>query len=335
MDNFKTTEQLFSRILEDFGSFTQAQLIDEGMFYKDVKYILTLLGIMWFREAETVLEVKNYRACLPADFKLLDAAYSCQGNIVDTPQPDGLVLQQLSFDHYPSSNPDFHGPVVCGAPSMTCCPTGYNYYDPVQKKCYCQGANCLSAQPVDPIACPPATTDDAIFNRHVLTLVKRGDCMWQYHTPKLLRIGNVNTKKSCTTNCANVFSTEADTITIQGGSLFTNFREGSVFMRYHAFPIDEETGLPLIPDDPIIEKCLEMYIKANIIRNLWTNSEADVAQQVNYYDNLSREALLEAKHYTKLPTFQTTVNAIRLTRKRLNVYQLYPASPSWPQSKRI
>lgn len=297
MDNFKTCEQLFSRILEDFGSFTQAQLIDEGMFYKDVKYILTLLGIMWFREAETVLEVKNYRAVLPTDFKLLDAAYSCQGNIVDTPQPDGLVLQQITFDHYPTSDPDYHAPPCCG-----------------------EGC----AQP-----------DDLIFNRHVLTVVKRGDRLWQYHTPKLLRIGNVNTKKSCTTNCANVFSTESDTITIQGGVLYTNFREGSVFMRYHAFPIDEDTGLPLIPDDPIIEKCLEMYIKANIIRNLWTNSEADVAQQVSYYDNLSREALLEAKHYTKLPTFQTMVNAIRLTRKRLNVYQLYPAQPSWPASKRI
>lgn len=297
MDNFKSTETLFSRILEDFASFTQAQLIDEGMFYKDVKYILTLLGISWFREAETVLEIKNYRACLPKDFKLLDAAYSCQGTVVETPQPDGMVLQQVVFDHYPTTQPDWHNPPCCGD------------------------------------GCTPPEPD--VFNRHVLTMVKRGDVLYQYHTPKLLKIGNVNTKKSCTTNCANVFSTEADTITIQNGNMYTNFREGNVFMRYHAFPVDEETGLPLIPDDPIIEKCLEMYIKASIIRNLWTNGDADVQQMVRYYDDLSREALLEAKYHTKLPSFQRMINAIRLTRKRLNVYQLYPATPSWPASKRV
>ena len=299
MDNFKTTDSLFGRILEDFGSFTQAQLIDEGMFYKDVKYILALLGISWYREAEDVVHIEHYKACLPKDFKLLDAAYSCQGNIVDTPQPDGLLLQQLTFDHYPESQPNYHD-VSCAG-------------------------NCGGA----------CQQSNAIFNRHVLTLVKRGDQMFQYHTPKLLKIGNVNTKRQCTKNCANVFSTEGDTITIQNGHIYTNFKEGNVFLRYHAFPLDEETGLPLIPDDPIIEKCLEMYIKANIIRNLWTNSEADVQQQVRYYDELSKEALAQALYHTKLPSFQVMVNAIRLQRKRLNVYQLYPSQPSWPASKRI
>lgn len=298
--NFKTTEVLFSRILEDFASFTQAQLIDEGMFYKDVKYVLALLGIMWYRDAEYVIEVNNYKGCLPSDFKLLDAAYSCEATIVDTPQPDGLVMQQLTFDHYPSTQPDWH--------DMSC-------------NGQCGGA---CAQPTD-----------LIFNRHVLTLVKRGNFMCQYHTPKLLKLGNVNTKRHCTKGCANVYSVESDTITIQNGHIYTNFKEGNVFIRYHAFPLDEETGLPLIPDDPIIEKCIEMYIKASIIRNLWTNGDADVQQQVRYYDDLADKAMGEAKYLTKLPSFQTMVNAIRLQRKRLNVYQLYPAQPSWPASKRI
>lgn len=297
MNSFKSTDSLFSRILEDFSSFSQAQLIDEGMFYKDVKYILTVLGIMWFMEADTILEVKNYRVKLPNDFKLLDSLYSCEGNIVDVPQPDGIVLQQLSFDHYPNSQPDYHDTSCTG----------------------CTG-------------CAPTPPD--IFNRHVLTVVKRDNTLYQYHTPKLLKIGNVNTKRTCTANCANVYSNEGDTFSIQNGYIYTNFKEGTLFMRYHAFPLDEN-GLPLIPDDPIIENCLEKYIKANIIRNLWTNSDADVQQQVKYYDMMASEALSEAKYHTKLPSFQTMVNAIRLTRKNLNVYQLYPHSPSWPTSKRI
>jgi hypothetical protein len=117
--------------------------------------------------------------------------------------------------------------------------------------------------------------------------------------------------------------------------MYTNFKEGNVFIRYHAFPVDEETGLPLIPDNPIIERCIEMFIKAEIIRNLWTNGDADVQQQVRYYDDLSDKALAQAIYETKLPSFQTMVNAIRLKRKELNVYQLYPSQPSWPVSKRI
>lgn len=298
MATFKTTDTLFSRISEDFASFTQAQLIDEGTFYKDVKYILALLGIAWYRDSETVLEIKNYRAKLPDDFSLLDAAYSCEGRIIDTPQPDGLVFEQLTFDHFPESQPDYHNTSCVG----------------------CGGC---------------AVPDPAIFNRHVLTYVKRDNCMWHYHTPKLLKIGNVNTKRHCTKNCANVYSEEANTITIQGGHMYTNFRDGHVFIRYHGFPIDEDTGLPMIPDDPIIEKCLEMYIKANIIRNLWVNADVDVQQQVRYFDELYKEALGDAMYQTKLPSFQTMVNAIRLKRKYLNAYQLYPHSPSWPASKRV
>lgn len=294
--SFKPTDELFSRILEDFSSFAQAQLIDEGMFYKDVKYILHLLGILWYREAEDVLSVCNYKAELPCDFKLLDAAYACEGHIMDTPQPDGLVMQKLTFDHYPSTDPDYHNPPCCGD-------------------------DCL-------------TPDSPIFNRHEEILVKRGELLYEYKHPRLLKLGNVNTKRHCTKTCANVYSIESDTIAIQNGKLYTNFKDGNVFIRYHAFPLDEETGLPMIPDDPIIEKCIEMYIKSNIIRNLWTTGDSDVQQQVRYYDDLYAKALNQAIFQTKLPTFATMVNNIRIKRKSLNVYQLYP-SPAWPTSKRM
>lgn len=294
--NFKSTERLFASIQEDFSAFSQAQLLDEGMFYQDVKYILHKLGISWYRDAETIVEIEAFRGDLPEDFHLLDAAYSCEGNVVENSQPSGLVMQKVLFDQYASINPDWH--------DTSCC-----------------GAGC--AQP-----------DPQIFNRHELLYVQRGEELFQYHTPKLLKLGNIRTKRDhCTKNCANVFSNEADTITIQNKRLFTNFKKGHVFIRYNAFPIDEETGLPLIPDDPILEKCIAQYIKYNIMLRLWTNGQADVAHMIPTYEKLMEKSMNEAISLTKLPSFATMVNAIRLQRKRLNVYQLYP-SPAIPQSRR-
>jgi hypothetical protein len=79
MDSFKTTDQLFGRIMEDFASFTQAQLIDEGTFYTKVKYILTLLGIMWYREAEAVLQIEHYKARLPRGLQVTGCSVLLSG----------------------------------------------------------------------------------------------------------------------------------------------------------------------------------------------------------------------------------------------------------------
>lgn len=288
---FKTTDALFAKIAEDFSSYSQAQIIDEGRFYKDVVYIINLLGIAWFREAEEFIQVKNYKADLPCDFELLDSAYRCDRVIYDHPDANewsGIVMQSLSFDHYPETQiPDPHIP-----PS---CPLGTDYW---------------------------AQSKDQIFNRHEITVVKRDGIFCHYKNPVLLRIGNTQTKRYCHSKCDNVFSKEHDTISIDGNHIYTNFKEGHIYLSYHALPTDEDTQLPLIPNDEIIEKCIEYYIKKNIMENIWVNGDADVERKVPYFKNEYKEHLGQALYQTKLPTFQTMVNAIRIKRKYLNVYQI-------------
>lgn len=46
----------------------------------------------------------------------------------------------------------------------------------------------------------------------------------------------------------------------QGSVIFTSFKTGDIELSYKAIPTDDE-GLPLLPDNPVFLKTLELYIK--------------------------------------------------------------------------
>ena len=50
------------------------------------------------------------------------------------------------------------------------------------------------------------------------------------------------------------------TFKTQGNIIYTSFKKGSVDIAYRAIPVDTE-GLPMIPDNSIFLKALELYIK--------------------------------------------------------------------------
>lgn len=280
-NEFKTTDSLFSKIKEDFASFNSSGLIDSGRFFSDVKYILSLLGKNWYVEKQIMLDVENYKVALPDDFQQLDFAYKCSAS---KELPKGVVMTKQTFDHYPLlQDLDWHSAHGC------------------EDTCYTPPTNC-------------------IFNSFEQILVTRGDDVYCYSNPVLLKLGNIDTKRCCVKNCVNMYATCTDTISIQNSHIYTNFERGSIYLSYNAFPVDEETGLPLIPDNVRIEKCIEYYIKKNIIESLWVNSDADVAQKVPYFNQQYMQALGDAQYETKLPTFNRLVEQVRRNRKRLDIY---------------
>lgn len=278
-EEYITSEELFNSIKEDFYSFDNANLIDEGQFYRHVVYILGILGNAWYEEVDDIFSIEGYKLKLPSNFYMLDQVYRCFPQNSSGTQPDGIVLKARSFDKYPQD---------CEVPCNAC---------PVPTNC--------------------------ILNTHEQLVVQRNNIIGNrtYSNFGLLSIGNKKTKGKCTGNCANLFSDNPDSITIEGNTLFTNFREGNIYIRYYAFPLDEK-GLPMIPNDERIMKCIEYYIKSKIIENMWVNGDADVASKVSFYDAKYKEALSDAQYITKLSSFSTMLNQIKLVRKRLNVYQL-------------
>ncbi len=200
MNDFKSTDSLFAKIKEDFNNYDAASLIDDGMFHKEVKYILNRLGLMWFREAEEVLDVCNHKVALPSDFHLVEAIFRCNCHDIVENLQDGMVLKKLTFDHYPD---------VCDRdPHNFSCADSYN---------------------------PPC-----IFNRQEEILIQRTGHVVRYGKPVLMKPGDVNTKRNCCTKTCNFKSDCIDSYVIQNGYLNVNFREGAVYMMYNAFPLDED-----------------------------------------------------------------------------------------------
>lgn len=53
---------------------------------------------------------------------------------------------------------------------------------------------------------------------------------------------------------------QEDTFKVQGNIIYTSKKEGDIEIAYRALPVDDE-GFPLIPDNSIFLKTLELYIK--------------------------------------------------------------------------
>lgn len=281
---FKSLSSVFSRIKEEFSSYENSGMLDEGLWYTDVKYILNVLGVSTYKYREDFLEICNYRAELPEDFHLLDYALKVSKTTSETDNDPAHLFTVMNFDKM-ALDQDVHVYDGCNP----CC-------IPVPNTC--------------------------VFNAYEKVFVNRNNVNVSYSKPELLRLGNVNTREYCSENMdgntAN-YNVNTNTITISGGKIYTNFRTGDIYIAYHAFPLDED-GLPMIPDSPRIQKAIESYIKYNVVRKLVINREADLANILSLYKADYERDLADAKFYEKLPSFNEMVNSIRLNRNRTSIY---------------
>lgn len=60
--------------------------------------------------------------------------------------------------------------------------------------------------------------------------------------------------------CYNKDITSPESFKTQGNIIYTSFKEGNIYISYKAIPVDEN-GFPLIPDNAVFLKALELYIK--------------------------------------------------------------------------
>lgn len=81
---FKSSGQMFDRILKRLQSFDAMQLLDTGDFHKHVAYVMEQLGAAVYRECEAFLKVKDHKTKLPENFKLWHAAFKCHSTFRST-----------------------------------------------------------------------------------------------------------------------------------------------------------------------------------------------------------------------------------------------------------
>lgn len=77
---------------------------------------------------------------------------------------------------------------------------------------------------------------------------------------------NFAINKNSVVNNSNI-ATDA-TYKINENYIFTNFKDGYIYMSYYAFPVDED-GYPLIPEDQKYKEAVKAYVRLKIDYKLW------------------------------------------------------------------
>lgn len=165
------------------------------------------------------------------------------------------------------------------------------------------------------------------------TYISGSMCSSHFHSPVLLRLSPHVKPKFCAEGCRNLHVTAADEITIDDGMIYSNFSRSAIYLQYHGFPLDEHTGLPLIPQDTHIEKAIEYYILFKTLETLWLNNQApDIEMRVRYLSGQYDLHVAKAKYNAKLPSFQTMIAHIRERRGRFDIYnRLTDTTRAWYQ----
>ena len=288
-------DQLFGRIEENLSSYLANGMLDVTRFYPEIRWLIQQLGLAVFERKEGIIMLENYKANLPCDFYLLDSAWLCD---TGTTQINDNFQGKYVFYTERSCETVVQGQ-TCPAPNdvgyrVSSCPQE-NVLDKVTITEYVSGA--------------PARTVN-------------------FANPVLLRLNNNKSIQTiCNKKCRNLFSSSFYEISInkQGSDLimFSNMKEATVYLKYWRYPLDEDTELPLIPDDPIILKTMEDHLTHWFLINLWINGDdANIENKIKYWEQKKINSLQEAKVYSKFPSFSTLVDYTKTVRRRWNSYDI-------------
>jgi hypothetical protein len=280
--NFKSTDNLFARVRKKLKSYNAAGLIDEGDFYYWIKEVIEKLGVSVYDEHQAIMSIEAFKAPLPDNFSYLYAAYKCTPSAVDNSSHNTLFPQ-----------------------------TGFVFYTEETHEPFRKCKNCYAAK-IDYVHGDKIT---------IRTYIEGQPFVLNFTNPLLLRLSK-NVKGMCHDESPNLSCRSQSEITLNKGFMHTNFDKDCVYIEYYGLAIDPESGLPMVPDNTFIEKCIEDYIIYQIIEALWFNGEApDMDKRYQVAKANYEESLKSALYYVKLPAFQTIINKIRFDRKNLRVYQ--------------
>jgi hypothetical protein len=228
-----------------------------------------------YREADTVVGVKHYKAPLPEDFSLLHAAYKC------SPYVEAGDIAHLQGDPV-SLYSDVTWELLRGSEGME----------------------------VEVVINPDERIIQKITTRQY---IKTEQLTVNFKNPVLLTL-SPNVKDRATEDCENLFCSSPFEISIRDGYIYKNFTNDCIYLNYYAFPKDEQ-GLPMIPDIEKVEKAIEWHMISEISRMLWFNSSApDMQVRWQSAEKEAAFWLDQARAERKMPTFKEMVNTTKRRR---------------------
>lgn len=299
---YSTLDQLMASVESDLSTFADEGMINRGIAIKVVRKVNEDLGLKINKERHTVIEVKNHKADLPADFQYLQLAMMT-GQREEYHTNAGETMGTLTEEH--------QAPIVL----------------PVTALC-------------DPLAAGQQENSCGghfyVTQRFQEKLVHHTNLRPVILSARSLRNCVADSPHNFHRHNGGDASYELD---IEDGFITTSFAEGTLYLNYLTDMTDEE-GNVLILDHPLLTEYYEYSVKKHLMENWMLNTNTDIAQKLIYIKNEQKEARLRALNfvntieYSEIREFYRQ-NRLQFAKKyyrmfsdydNLDRYPLYPAA---------
>lgn len=236
--------EFLANIKGSMEQYNSAGLIDDMSVYDYLVDAMNEISIVPSIRIEYILNIRNNKGKLPDGFKSLYSATKCEPFVYtlenEDPQKD-LLLDIYHYKVRELKNQD------------------WNFCDP----------------------CEITETNTCIVEKVYLHNNTRANFYYNNLEPIRLKLTSYVKKTSCDKDCTNFSVKESPyEISINQKTLYTNFKEGSIFIVYNGYEEDED-GFLIIPEtkENNLEKYLRAYVKKEIIRKMLENSDATTNEQ--------------------------------------------------------
>ena len=235
-------EKFYALVRSSLKQYAAAGLINEMDVYDWVVSELNTFQMLPLIKIETILHVKNNSVKLPEGFKSLYSAVKCEPYkcIVEDVEPD--ILQDFYFYKVRElKNED------------------WNFCNP----------------------CDITETESCVVEKTYLHNNTRANFYYNNLTPLKLNLTPHVKRTTCDKECPNLSVHNSPyEISINRKTLYTNFKEGNIFLIYNGYEYDDD-GFLIIPDteENNLSKFLLASIKRKIIEELMANSDNNTNEQ--------------------------------------------------------
>jgi len=285
--NFVPADAVLDEVTTDLSSFNVSGLLDPGAFYNYIAFVLHNLGAAVEDEIEGIVYIDHYMGRMPDNFIRLWDAYK-----VKPSHGSGANLQivhpQNGFVFYTDTS------------SLTLKkPCGYDICVP---------------------DCVDYTTRITVRDYLVQT---QPACSHDFCLPELLAFGMTPESMLYDKHSPCLHSNNRNRINITKKTISATFDCGWVLLRYFGIAIDPKTSLPMIPDNPNIERALVYDIEYRVLRKLYLNNTVgDLERRLQTVEANAVDTFQNALNEVKTPSFKTMLKAAQMNRNRFRVFQI-------------
>lgn len=280
-------EEFLAEIKSSMEQYNSAGLIDDISVHSWIIDAMNELGCLTTTRIEDVISIKNNKGSLPEGFKSLYIAVKCEPHVYTIDENcDKDILQDIYF---------YGTREIVNSTWLQCDP------------------------------CDVDVNETLVVEKFYLHNGLRGNKYYNNVKPLKLKLTPYVKRTKCDKDCANFkMNSAVDEISINNKTIYTNFKEGNIFIIYNGYDKDEE-GYVIIPDTPEenVYKYVKAYVKREIIKKILENSDNTTNEQFLYslYENDVNKYISRASGEIKMGIVLKSISSYKnQMKKEFSIY---------------